>query len=530
MIRWLWRRIASTGSGDGGPQTAANLLVQARLSNTAKDLREALREPAGQPDFMSQQLPKLLEGLRALRWPELEVEKLLTYADFYSGANARAYQRVVQQSLARDDYTLFMTACAYCYLADRFEEGAVLLDMFQPDADPSTDWAEYLAYAAYIYFAAGRPIEQSLVCIDRAVQGFNYFSPLLVVNAYAIYFEAGRLAECDALNAWMHNNCPDDPGAVYAKACIELARGYYPEGFRLMEARYRMPQLDRFINASLLQKPRWEQQSLHGKRLLVHGEQGLGDLIMMARYLPLLREQGAQLVLDMRAEAVSLFQHNFPWCTFIVGDLKNPITEPFDYWTGIMSLPHHFQSTTENLPSKEGYLSAPEEQSAYWKSRIHALPGSSGLRVGIAWSGNPGHRADKRRSMPFALMSDLVRKHPDIQFFPLQTQAPPGRPSNMVDLADELLTMADTAAVISGMDLVISVDTSAIHVAGALGRTAWLLLPYRYEWRWGLEGNSNAWYDSVRVLRQRQAGAWPELLDRVDLALQDLKNTKAVAR
>jgi ADP-heptose:LPS heptosyltransferase len=100
----------------------------------------------------------------------------------------------------------------------------------------------------------------------------------------------------------------------------------------------------------------------------------------------------------------------------------------------------------------------------------------------------------------------------------------------MVDLADELLTMADTVAVICGMDLVISVDTAAIHLAGALGRTAWLLLPYRYEWRWGLEGNSNAWYDSVRVLRQHRAGAWLELLDRVDQALQDLKNTKVVAR
>ena len=191
-----------------------------------------------------------------------------------------------------------------------------------------------------------------------------------------------------------------------------------------------------------------------------------------------------------------------------------------------MSLPFHFNTTATNVPAVDGYLSVPKEQAAYWRTRVHSLAEGAKLRVGLAWSGNPGHRADKRRSMSFELICSLVREHSNIRFFSLQTHVPAGHPVNMVDIADELLTLADTAAVMAEMDLVISVDTSAIHLAGALGYPAWLLLPYRYEWRWGLEGVANAWYSSVRVYRQELHGAWPELLDTVGEALQSLYNSK----
>jgi hypothetical protein len=491
-------------------------------------LRELLRQQTKFTDFVTRQLPAILKVLSAETWPAIEVEKVLAYVDFFSGANARGYQRTMQSSLVRSDYALFMTACVYCYMADRFEEGAALLDVFQPNEDPTTDWAEYLAYAGYISFAAGRPVDDSLAYFDQALKA-GYFSPMLAVNAYLIYFEAGRLEQCCQLRTLIQEKCPDDPEAIFALACVELARGYYAEGFRLMEARYRMPELGRYTNISLLQQPRWKNQSLVNRRLLVHGEQGLGDMIMMARYLPLLHEQGADLIIDGRAEACSLLAHSFPYCKFIVGDIQTPITESFDYWTGLMSLPHHFNTTALNVPAVGGYVSVPDEQEDYWRQRVLGLAGGARLRVGLAWSGNPGHRADKRRSMPFELMCSLVQRHPGIRFFSLQTHVPAGHPANMIDIADELLTLADTAAVMNEMDLVISVDTSAIHLAGALGRPAWLLLPYRYEWRWGLEGEANAWYSSVRVCRQERPGAWSELLDSIGVALQRLGDRKAGA-
>ena len=528
MIRNLWSRLTGRGSQRGNEALGGNLFERVRTVRSADDLRDLLRQQTKSTDFAALHLPALLSELQKQSWPQIEVEKVLAYVDFFTGANARGYQRTMQSSLVRSDYALFMTACVYCYMADRFEEGAALLDVFQPNEDPTTDWAEYLAYAGYISFAAGRPVDDSLAYFDQALKA-GYFSPMLAVNAYLIYFEAGRLEQCRQLRTLIQEKCPDDPEAIFALACVELARGYYAEGFRLMEARYRMPELGRYTNISLLQQPRWKNQSLANRRLLVHGEQGLGDMIMMSRYLPLLNDQGAELIIDGKAEACSLLAHNFPYCKFVVGDLQTPITESFDYWTGLMSLPHHFNTTALNVPAVGGYLSVPDEQEDYWRQRIHGLAGGGKLRIGLAWSGNPGHRADKRRSMPFELMCSLVQSHPGIRFFSLQTHVPAGHPANMIDIADELLTLADTAAVMKEMDLVISVDTSTIHLAGALGRPAWLLLPYRYEWRWGLEGETNVWYSSVRVCRQERPGAWHELLLSVGVALQLLSDSKAGA-
>ena len=526
MVRSLWEAM----TGWVREKTTANrditLNILACQAQRASDLREILRIHAKSPNFVTHKLPALIEQIRVASWSPPEVEKVLAYVDFFSGAYERGYERVMQHGLASRDYTMFMTSCSFCYLADRFTEGAKLLDVFQPHEDPLTDWIEYLAFAGYISCVAGRPLTDTLAYFDQALAG-GYFSPSLAINAHPIYFEAGRLEQCRSIREFVQRDFPDDPEAVYALACAELARSYYPEGFRLMEARYRIPSLERTLKVSLLPKPRWSHESLAGKRILVHGEQGLGDLVMMARYLPLLRELGADLMMDGRTESASLLTHNFPYCKFIGGDVQDPIAEPFDYWTGSMSLPYHFKTTAFNVPSANGYLTVPTEQEAYWRPRVRSLAKDATLRVGLTWSGNPGHRADRRRSMSFDLMRSLVRRHPSIRFYSLQTHMPAGHPGNMVDIADELLTMADTAAVIAEMDLVISVDTSAIHLAGALGHPAWLLLPYRYEWRWGLEGDANPWYSSVRVWRQGQPGAWPELLDTVSAALQDFKITKS---
>jgi hypothetical protein len=526
MVRSLWKAMTGWVNEKTEAKSDTPLHILARQARCANDLRELLRVEAKSPNFVRQQLPHLIEQIRAAAWLPQEVEKVLAYVDFFSGAYERGYGRVIQHGLAASDYTMFMTSCSFCYLADRFTEGAKLLEVFQPHEDPSTDWSEYLAFAGYISCVAGQPLADTLAYFDQALEG-GYFSPSLAINAHPIYFEAGRLEHCRLIRELVQRNCPDDPEAVYALACAELARSYYPEGFRLMEARYRMPALGRTLKVSLLRKPRWTHESLAGKRILVHGEQGLGDLIMMARYLPLLRELGADLMMDGRTEGASLLTHNFPYCKFIGGDVQDPIAEPFDYWTGSMSLPHHFKTTAFNVPSVYGYFTVPPDQEAYWRPRVRSLAKDASLRVGLTWSGNPGHRADRRRSMSFDLMRSLVRRHPSIRFYSLQTHIPASHPGNMVDIADELLTMADTAAVIAEMDLVISVDTSAIHLAGALGHPAWLLLPYRYEWRWGLEAETNPWYSSVRVWRQRQPGAWAELLDAVSQALQEFKSTKA---
>lgn len=458
-------------------------------------------------------IPELLACARRAGWSAVEVDKLAAYAEFFSGNSAAAYHRVMTGRLADADYDLFMTAAVHCYLFDRYQEGYALLRSFNEEKAESLDLLAYLAFAGYLTFAAGREIGEALPYFDRALDK-GLHSALLAINAYPIYFEAGLHERVREVREIIQEHYTSDPEAIYAVACVELAREYYPEGFRLAESRYQMPEVGRSLNSTLLKERRWQGEVICGKRLLVHGEQGYGDVIMMARYLPMLQEMGAKVILDCRGAAVSLLEFNFPDCEVIVGDQRTPLSVQFDFWTGVMSLPYHFSTTAATVPARSGYLEPPQEQSRYWQRRVSELAGG-GVRIGLAWSGNPSHRADKRRSIAFSLIEQYLQASLPTLFFALQTEVPSPHPPNLIDLSEELVTLADTAALIAEMDLIITVDTSIVHIAGALGKKTWLLLPKRYEWRWGLDGEANNWYDAVYVLRQQTHGNWMQLLDDV---------------
>lgn len=514
-----WRRLAGrAGEAASIPedQSPSAELLALMAEGKASTLREGLRAHLSHGNATHKQ--ETICRLAAEQgWGAAEQEKLRAYCEFFTGASAQGYYRVVGRGLARDDYPLFMTACVYCYNHDRYREARVLLEQFNPNQAPELDKLEYHAFAGYLTLAGGGPIREATRHFDAALDA-GLQSPLLAVNAYPIYFEAGDHERAQQLRQIIHKHYHEDPEATYAVACVELARGYYPEGFRLAEARYHMPEAHRSINAALLSRPRWQGENIEGKTVLVHGEQGYGDLIMMLRYIPEIRRHGCRIVLDCREAAISLVEHNFPDCKAIPGDLSRPISEPFDLWTGIMSLPYLFNSTAQTIPATSGYLTAPEEQTAYWRDRLPNTTSSFGLqrpRIGLAWSGNPSHRADLRRSLELEQLLPHLARHPEITFFSLQTSAPPSLPPNLIDLSEELVTLADTAALIDQMDLVITVDTSAVHLAGSLGKSTWLLLPHRYEWRWGLEGEGNPWYQSVQVLRQSQHGDWQTLLSDI---------------
>lgn len=481
------------------------LLASGRASNVRAALKDAVSQNANYP------LAALLDRVKVLGWDEFEREKLAAYGEFFTGQAAAAFQRVIARGLARDDYQLFMTSCVHCYLYDKFAEGRELLKQFDNASASDFNQDEFLPFAGYIAFAGGGAIEEATGYLDQALDR-QCITPLLTVNAYPIYFEAGLHERTEQIRRLIVERYPDDPEAIYALACGDLARDYYPEGFRLAEARYRMPEVSRSINPSLLAKPRWQGEPLQGKRLLVHGEQGYGDIIMMARYLPKLRALGAEVVIDCREAAISLLEYNYPDCEVIAGNLKKPINTGFDCWTGIMSLPFHFDTTAASVPATSGYLRVPAEQKDYWRRRVSQTGRSGTPKIGIAWSGNPSHRADGRRSMRFDTVVRHLAAYRQADFYCLQTSVPPVTPKNLIDTSEEMVTLADTAALIAEMDLVITVDTSIVHIAGAMGIETWLLLPYRYEWRWGLVGEKNNWYDSVRVLRQKAHGDWNGLL------------------
>lgn len=491
------------------PKSLTDLLPERKAAAIRNALRVAMAENTG---FA---FSEVLEAARQANWSAIELEKLAAYVEFYSGRSEAAYQRIISLGLAKQDYPLFITACIYCYLFDRIEESYKLLKQFEPANADNLDRGEFLAHAGYIVFSAGGSIDEALAYFDEAIDE-GVVTKSLAINAYLPYFEAGKHEKVDYLRQQIHERYATDPEALFALACIEMARGYYPEGFRLGESRYEMPETRRSINLTLLYKPRWKGGSLVGKTLLVHGEQGLGDMVMMARYLPLLVAREAKIIVDCRPEAITLLQHNYPECLFFAGDHGKPINHNFDIWIGVMSLPFHFNTTADSVPCKQGYLQVPLDQKSYWRERVFELtPNKNALKIGLAWSGNPSHRADKRRSIPYESLFAHVRDFPDIHFYSLQTSVPPMCPTNLINTSDEMVTLADTAALISEMDLVITVDTSVVHIAGALGKPTWLLLPYRYEWRWNLVGEGNNWYGSVRVFRQSIHGDWKGLLQDI---------------
>lgn len=501
------RRLLGRSSRGPIPVPLQEQLASGRAAAMRHPLREALAHEA--PPWVG----TLAYQARAAGWTEIEVDKLQAYLEFFSGDSARAYDRVVRGRLAEADADLLLTACEYCYRHDRFAEGYGLVRQFRAESADSSQAAGYLAVAGYLALAAGADISEAVSYFDRALDG-GQVGPMLAVNAYPIYFEAGRHDRVAQLRRLIHERYALDPDARFALASVELCRGYYAEGFRLAEARYDMPESARAINATLPNERLWRGESLAGKRLLVHGEQGFGDTIMMARYLPELQRQAASVIVDARDAAVPLLAENFPGCQIVPGGFQQELDVDFDFWVGIMSLPHRLGTVRETVPLRQSYLRAPAEQAAYWRRRIGDR-GTGGCRIGVAWSGNPSHRADRRRSLPFASLIPHLSAHSNLRFFALQTQVPSNLPANLIDLSDEMTTLADTAALIDLMDLVITVDTSVVHLAGALGRPTWLLLPPRYEWRWGLEGESNAWYDSVRVLRQKAGQGWSALLSDV---------------
>lgn len=517
MLAWLSRLSRLTWSLCKSGREATNAMADLEglmPSGRASALREKLR--LRQQRGQAIPTETLLALAKEYQWDAVELGKLRAYIDFYSGQVAAGYQRVISEGLARNDYEMCMTACVHCYMYDRLGEAYLVIRDLEVEGVDGFDPAEFYAYAGYIAYVGGGSVGEALKYFDRALDN-QFYSPLLATNAYPIYFELGCHEKADRLRKLIHERYAHDQEAIYAAACVELARDYYPEGFRLAESRYSMPEVARSMNPSLLPRVRWLGEDIAGKRLLVHGEQGLGDIVMMSRYLPLLTNQGVKVIFDCREAAAPLLEYNFPQCEIVAGDLRSTIEARFDLWIGMMSLPHIFSTTATSVPGVQGYLSVPPDQQVYWSERVAQLGKPGKIKIGVAWSGNPSHRADRRRSIPFEMFDELIQKNPDQSFFALQKSVPDVRPANLYNLSEELVTLADTAALIAEMDLIITVDTSIVHLAGALGKKTWLLLPYRYEWRWGLEGEGNNWYESVRVLRQSSTGGWADLLKKVCL-------------
>jgi hypothetical protein len=303
---------------------------------------------------------------------------------------------------------------------------------------------------------------------------------------------------------------PDLPEALETDAIWLLRYGRFREGWQKYEARFDTND-NRHLRPSFTQ-PRWRGESLGGRTILLHAEQGLGDALQFVRYAPLVAARGGRVVLGVYASVVPLLA-NMAGVAEVV-DLGGKLPH-FDLHCSLMSLPLVFGTDLDSIPAAIPYLSVADERIGRWRTRLGPR---RGLRVGVAWSGNRQHRDDARRSIPFGTFAALLGERKGVEYHVVQTELREGDREALARLphvrnhADALADFADTGALVSLLDVVISVDTAVVHLAGALGRPVWLLLAHLADWRWLLERDDSPWYGSLWLLRQPERGDWGSVL------------------
>jgi Tfp pilus assembly protein PilF len=267
-------------------------------------------------------------------------------------------------------------------------------------------------------------------------------------------------------------------------------------------------------------RPQWDGGTLAGKRIFLHAEQGLGDAIHMSRYVPLVAERGGRVILECPATLIPLLRE-LPGLAEIVPVGQQP--PDFDLHCPLMSLPLVFGTTLQTIPREIPYLHADAELARKWAEKMPADPQSP--RVGLVWAGQPNNKNDHNRSIRLEQLAPLAAAK-RVRFFSVQKGAASQQAKNppaemtITDFTAEIHNFADTAAMVSNLDLVITVDTAVVHVAGAIGRPVWIMVPIRPDWRWLIKGDATPWYPATRIFRQNERGNWGDVIERVSSELQ----------
>jgi tetratricopeptide (TPR) repeat protein/GT2 family glycosyltransferase len=313
--------------------------------------------------------------------------------------------------------------------------------------------------------------------------------------------------QCLRLNA-------DHAGGHFGLGLAHLTLGEFDGGWRGYEWRWRaVPSFGE------LPQPLWTGEEIAGKTMLLRREQGIGDTIQMLRYVPLLAARGARVVAEVPAELVRLAATVAGMTEVRAAGGELPLAE---LNCTFMSLPERFGTRLDTIPAEVPYLVADPVAVAQWRRELGDAPG---LKIGLVWAGNRDHPNDTRRSLPFSRLLPLFGL-PRIRWFSLQVGERASDlqtlPDGLVrDLSPDLEDLAETAAVIANLDLVLAVDTAVAHLTGAVARPAWVMLPFWPDWRWLLDRDDSPWYPTMRLFRQPALDDWEGVIAAVQQALAE---------
>ena len=322
----------------------------------------------------------------------------------------------------------------------------------------------------------------------------------------------GKIAETRSIQEMIVAHVPADYAARFDLSETLLLMGEFERGWR--EYRYRYSLAHTASIERKVQRPRWNGQPIPGKTLLIHDEQGFGDTFQFLRMVPWAKaKSGARVILEVSREVLPLAQriHGFD---YIVA--RGELPPPFDAHCELMSLPMAMGLTLADLPGPMPYLQPDAQRVGRWRERLAALPRPW---VALVWAGRPTHPNDANRSLALEQLAPLAHCSAtflSIQKGPAEAQAvhPPDGMS-LVSLGSEIDDFEDTAAILSLADLLISVDSSPVHLAGALGRPVWVMLPFMPDWRWLLAREDSPWYPRAKLFRQPARGDWASVIAKI---------------
>lgn len=534
-VQSLERALAQARPGDATPPEQVQYLLgrahaaQGRLAPASIHFEAAVRARPDFPEALeegAQVLLELEEQEQAMEWLQRAVQLRPTAAARLQLATAlRASNRqaeagdVLRQLCVDEPHDIDAKSLYHHVLVElgRFEEALAQIDLVIAMCQPNPD---FFVNRAVPMARLGRYAD-AMAALRKALS-LDPAHPRALANRISVLMEQLRAREAIAAAEEGLRLRPEDPDLHWRLGAALLLAGDWPRGWTEAEWRVGAHGYERAFPK--LDEPRWRGESLAGRTIFLYPEQGFGDAIQFLRFVPEVARTAQSVLLLVWPEIEPLVPSTLPSNCRIVR--RGEDVPPFDCHCPLMSVPAVLGTTPATLPAQVPYVQAPAAAVQSWRQRVEA----GALNVGICWSGNPRHFNDRQRSMPLATLRTLAA--PGCRFFTLQPQKRAGDEQALaawreaVDTGPELRNFGDTAGLIETLDLVVTVDTSVAHLAGALGKPVWILVPHNPDWRWLLERTDSPWYPTAKLYRQTQRGDWASVLKRVQADLAALARAR----
>ena len=363
-------------------------------------------------------------------------------------------------------------------------------------------------------------IEEAVACHQRALSLKPDFY-LTHTNLGVALQGQGKIAEALACYQRALSLKPDFYLAHFNLSIIYLLKGNLKEGWEKYKYRLLKQDIVKSFNLNYpdFSQPYWDGSEIKGKTILLCSEQGFGDTIQFIRYVPMVLKKCDKIIVACQEELIPLIQ--------LINGIQQVVAQgkqlpDFDFHCPLLNLPSVFNTTLETVPATIPYIANDPQKVLKWHERLQS--DSAKLKIGLCWAGSPTHKNDRNRSIPLNMFS-MLGEMESISFYSLQKGKGAEQANNtpdgmdIVDYTNDLNDFSETAALIENLDLIISVDTSIAHLAGALGKPVWTLLPFMPDWRWLLDRTDTPWYPTMRLFRQSSIGDWSKVMISIKDAL-----------